>query len=116
MQAATSPAGRVGGIRWLALVFAVWAVMAPSAHFLEMPNKLALDGPLWLAVQQSLYRGWGPLIGAPSEIGGLGLGLLLWLRGRHSGRLHALAALCYTLMLASFFIFNAPVNAAVNGW
>jgi hypothetical protein len=27
------------------------------AHVLELPNKLALSGPLWLEVQQNLYRG-----------------------------------------------------------
>lgn len=36
---------------------------ALTAHVLELPNKLSLDGPLWLAVQQHLYRGWGPYIG-----------------------------------------------------
>jgi hypothetical protein len=41
------------------------------AHVLELPNKLALDGGLWLAVQQHLYRGWGPFLGGPAEIGAL---------------------------------------------
>jgi hypothetical protein len=40
---------------------------ATIAHILELPNKFMLDGPLSLAVQQSLYRGWGPFIG-PFEI------------------------------------------------
>jgi hypothetical protein len=53
-------------MRWLQrinLAFAILAVVAPLAHVLELPNKLALDGPLWLAVQQHLYRGWGPFFG-----------------------------------------------------
>ena len=55
-------------LRLLALVVAVIALLAPAAHVLEMPNKLRIDGPLWLAVQQSLYRGWGPFVGGPAEI------------------------------------------------
>ena len=34
------------------------------AHLLEQPDKLHLDGSLWLAVQQYLYDGWCPLIGS----------------------------------------------------
>ena len=64
-------------LRHLALVVAVLALLAPAAHVLEMVNKLALDGPIWLAVQQQLYRGWGPLIGAPTEIAGLMLNAAL---------------------------------------
>src|SRR5215471_21238897 len=58
-------------LRWLGLIVAAWACLAPLAHVMELPNKLRLDGPLWLGVQQHLYSGWGPAIGAPAEIGGL---------------------------------------------
>ena len=44
------------------------ALAALLAHVLELPNKLALPGPLWLAVQQNLYRGWGAILG-PFEVG-----------------------------------------------
>ena len=56
---------------WLGLLVAAGACLAPLAHVMELPNKRRLDGPLWLAVQQHLYNGWGPVIGAPTEIGGL---------------------------------------------
>jgi len=46
-------------LRGFNLLLAAVAVTAPMAHVLELPNKLALDGPIWLAIQQSLYRGWG---------------------------------------------------------
>jgi len=45
------------------------ALAALLAHVLELPNKLALPGPLWLAVQQNLFAvgerssarsRWGP--------------------------------------------------------
>ncbi len=105
-------------VRLIALVVAVLALLAPAAHVLEMPNKMRLDGPLWLAVQQSLYRGWGPLVGAPTEIGGLVLALacLATAPSRRSAALWLAAAACYGVMLIAFFAFNAPVNAAVDGW
>src|SRR5579875_963085 len=100
-------------------IVAILAALAPIAHVLEMPNKLALDGPLWLAIQQHLYRGWGPFIGAPTEIAALATSLLLVLfRGRASRarRLAVVAVIAYAAMLATFFVFNKPVNVALNGW
>lgn len=103
-------------LRRLAVVLAALAIAPLAAHVLEMPNKLMLSGPLWLAVQQHLYRGWGPFYGAPVEIGALCVsGVLAWREwGGRSPTV--LAALCYAGMIAVFFIFNAPVNHALNGW
>ncbi|HUD51394.1 DUF1772 domain-containing protein [Parvibaculum sp.] len=94
------------------------AVTAPMAHVLELPNKFALDGPTWLVVQQQLYRGWGLIFG-PVEILALATSLaLLALRRRERASLRPtlLATACYAAMLAVFFVFNAPVNAAFSGW
>lgn len=105
-------------VRLIALVIAIAALLAPAAHVLELPNKLRLDGPLWLAVQQSLYAGWGPFVGAPTEIGGFVLALVCF-AGAASRRARALwiaAAACYGVMLIAFFMFNAPVNAAIDSW
>ena len=106
-------------VRWANLILAIVAVLPPLAHLLELPNKLVLDGSLWLAVQQHLYRGWGPFLGGPTEIGALATTLLLLVRRRRLGRtrrLTILAAAAYAGMLAAFFVFNEPVNAAVNAW
>jgi hypothetical protein len=91
------------------------AALAPIAHLLELPNKLDLPGPLWLGIQQNLYRGWGLLIGAPTEIAALAASLALCLAGhaRHGG---ALAVVAYLGMLAVFFLFNNPVNIALDAW
>jgi hypothetical protein len=89
------------------------------AHVLELPNKLALDGGLWLAVQQHLYRGWGPFLGGPAEIGALmTTSALLYVRrsDRRTRRLTAIATMAYGAMLVAFFVFNALVNEAVRGW
>ncbi|HEY2531511.1 MAG TPA: hypothetical protein VGJ20_26865 [Xanthobacteraceae bacterium] len=104
---------------WANLILAILAALAPVAHVLELPSKLALDGPLWLAVQQHLYRGWGPLLGGPAEIGALATTLALLVVRRADRRMRGLtlqAAIAYAGMLAVFFVFNAPVNAAVNRW
>lgn len=109
----------IAALRWVNLVFAVLAILPPAAHVLELPNKLALDGPLWLAIQQRLYRGWGPFLGAPAEIGALATTLALLVlrrRSRPAGRLTLIAALAYIGMIAVFFLLNAPVNNAVGGW
>ena len=106
-------------LRPVNLAFAVLAALPPLAHLLEMPNKLALDGPLWLAVQQHLYRGWGPFYGGPVEIIALATTLTLLVarrRDRAPMRLTLLAALAHAGMIVVFFAFNNPVNAALNGW
>jgi hypothetical protein len=95
-----------------------FAVTAPMAHVLELPNKFSLDGPLWLSVQQQLYRGWGAVFGPVEILSLLTTLLLVWLRRRNGPAFRAsvFAAVIYAVMLATFFIFNAPVNAAFNSW
>ena len=95
-----------------------FAVTAPMAHVLELPNKFTLDGPLWLTVQQQLYRGWGAVFGPVEILALLTTLFLVWFRrgNPRAFRASLLAALVYTAMLAVFFIFNAPVNAAFNSW
>lgn len=106
-------------LHWANLILACLAALAPLAHVIELPNKLALGGPLWLAVQQHLYRGWGPFLGAPAEIGALTVTLILLFVRRKEGktaRLMFLAAAAYAAMIATFFLFNNPVNESLNGW
>jgi anthrone oxygenase-like protein len=105
-------------LRWISLLATAAPLGAAVAHILELPNKFALDGPLWLAVQQSLYRRWGPFI-APFEISAIAAtwALAYMVRARRPAfRLTLTAALCLSAMLAVFFLFNAPVNAAFAGW
>lgn len=104
--------------RAINLVIAFVATTAPMAHVLEMISKLTLDGPLWLSIQQHLYRGWGETFG-PVEILALFTTLVLLVMRWHESRarfVYLVAALCYIAMLGDFFIFNRPVNAAVNSW
>ena len=106
-------------LQWLALAIAIVASLAPIAHVLELANKMRLEGPLWLGVQQHLYNGRGPFLGGPAEIGGLAfsvaLVLVYWPEARLRRR-YIVAAFAYAGMLAAFFIFNDPVNKAVRAW
>jgi hypothetical protein len=119
----TDPALRNGtvllrSIRWISLIGTAVTLGALAAHVLELPNKRALDGPLWLAVQQQLYRGWGPFIG-PFEVAAVVFTwILLWpvRRKQPIRRLTLAAAILLSLALAAFFALNAPVNAAFASW
>jgi hypothetical protein len=105
-------------LRTANLIIAFIATIAPIAHALETISKLRLDGPLWLGIQQHLYRGWGEIFG-PVEIAALlstlALLVVTW-RDRSARRAYMIAAVCYAVMLADFFIFNRPVNEALRGW
>ncbi|HEX2593931.1 MAG TPA: DUF1772 domain-containing protein [Rhizomicrobium sp.] len=99
------------------LIIAFVATTAPMAHVLELISKMTLDGPHWLAIQQTLYRGWGAVFG-PVEILALLTSAALFFLTREQGarRAFAIAAGCYAVMLVCFFVFNGPVNDALNGW
>lgn len=104
-------------VRWIAIGCLAVPLAALAGHAFELPNKLALDASLWLMVQQQLYRGWGP-VSAPFEIAAL---LACWThaylsRGQRFFPAAVVAALCLPAMLASFFLLNAPVNAAFAQW
>jgi Anthrone oxygenase len=105
-------------LRTINLIIAFITTTAPMAHALEMLSKFKLDGPLWLNVQQHLYRGWGEAFGPVEMLALLTTVILLVMRwgDLHACRAYLIAALCYAAMLIDFFIFNQPVNQAVNGW
>jgi hypothetical protein len=105
-------------VRWTTLVCTGVTLGATVAHVLELPNKFTLDGPLWLAVQQNLYCGWGAFVGPFETTAIVSTWLLLWLvrRRRPTFLLTLIAALCLSAALAVFFALNAPVNAAFAGW
>lgn len=88
------------------------------AHVMELPGKLRLDGPAWLAVQQNLYVAFGPFasVGEPAAIL-LTLALAIMLRGRwRAFVLTLLAALSSSVGLAVWFLLVAPMNTLLNGW
>ncbi|CAM3832621.1 DUF1772 domain-containing protein [Deinococcus frigens] len=87
-------------------------------HLLELPNKLALSADAYLVVQQSIYNGFGRIVG-PLEIvallGAGGLGIWRWRRGE-SCWLPLVAPAFIGAALIVWQVHNGPVNAAVDGW
>ena len=85
-----------------------------------MISKLTLDRPLWLGIQQHLYRGWGEIFGTveiAAFLSTLALLILTWRdRSIRRWRAYLIALACYAAMLADFFIFNLPVNEALRAW
>jgi hypothetical protein len=113
-----SPMVRLKIILALSLLCTTVDCAALFAHVLELPNKLRLTGPLWLAVQQNLYSGWGPALG-PFEVGAVGFTwvLVFMLRGRDVAFNRALTAvICLSVLLAAFFLVVRPVNEAFAVW
>jgi len=106
------------GLRTANLIIAFIATTAPIAHALEMISELTLDGPLWLGIQQHLYRGWGEIFGPVEIVAFLSTLALLVVTRRHrsSRRAYLVALVCYAAMLADFFVLNRPVNEAVRDW
>jgi uncharacterized membrane protein len=59
------------------------------------------------------------VIGAPTEIGGLVISVALAVihrKSRSAMLLYSIAAIAYGAMILTFFVLNAPVNEALNGW
>ena len=105
-------------LRWLSLVSTAVTLSALTAHVVELPNKFTLEGPLWLAVQQNLYRGWGRFIG-PFEVTAIvSTWVLLYFVRKKPVifRLILTASFLLSAGLVVFFAFNAPVNAAFASW
>jgi len=104
-------------VRRIALLCTIVDMAALAAHVLELPNKLALPGPLWLAVQQQVYRGWGPVLG-PFEVGAVVATSLLALlvRRRPSFPPTLAAAILLAATLTVFLLVVRPVNEAFAGW
>jgi hypothetical protein len=104
-------------VQWISFICTAVDLAALLAHVLELPNKLTLVGPLWLAVQQQLYRGWGPVLG-PFEVFAVlsAWALVVARRHRRSFGLTLAAALCLTAMFVLFFALVQPVNIAFAAW
>ena len=104
-------------LRTIVLVMAFLATTVPIAHLLELPTKLTLEGPLWLSIQQNLYRGWNTVFTPIEILALLGSSLLFFLskNDRHRSS-YLIAAICYVAMILYFFLFNDLVNNTLSKW
>lgn len=85
------------------------------AHVLEMPHKMAMDGPTWLAVQRTIYEGWGAKL---MWLDVLAMGSLAALGIRFLGIARAAALVALSSLLVAdvviFAVWIGPTNAAVD--
>jgi hypothetical protein len=97
--AAVRPSISLRGLSFAVLTLAALTLVPTAAHLAELPNKLRLDGPSWLAAQ-ALYRGWGVILG-PIELATLIVtASFLWrVRGRQPafklGAIALIAVCCF---------------------
>lgn len=87
-------------------------------HVLQSAGSRSLTAEQWLAVQHSFYGGFA-VVGGIAEVLGLACSVALILAPcthRVVRAAAAVAALAYAVMLTTYLIGNAPVNAAVATW
>jgi hypothetical protein len=91
------------------------SMSAAFAHLLEMPGKLKYDGGLWLTLLHTLYPTFGKVSGI-CEIGAVVAALVLVISVRKHSKTFRWALLgtsCLVVTHAVFWIWVAPVNAAL---
>ncbi len=105
-----------GSIAFAAIILTGSALIAPAAHLLELPNKIAM-GPNDYFVVQRIYSGWwrvGLLLPAALVAN---VALAVAARRDSTALLLAMfAAALIALNLAIFFVCTEPANAATGNW
>jgi hypothetical protein len=105
------------GLSFSVLILAALTLVPAGAHLAELPNKLRLNGPGWLAAQ-GMYRGWGVVLG-PLELATVivAASFVSRVRGRQPAfRLSVIALASYIAMQVCFWALTFPVNLAVANW
>lgn len=102
--------------RFITLLLVALTMGLSFAHTLEMPAKLEYDGPLYITLQKSLYRWWGPpFVGAFLEPGAVLATAVLTFQARRRRWTFALTLAAALLLLLAFpvvfFVFVEPANA-----
>lgn len=103
--------------RMLTLTLTALTMGLLFCHTLEMPAKLQYEGSLYVTVQNSLYRLFGPPLGASIEVGSLITSLVLaFLVRKHRKVFYwtVAGALCLAIALAAYFVFTEPVNVVIE--
>lgn len=103
--------------RFIAIMLTALSMGTALCHLLEMPPKLHIDGALWLTLLQTLYPPAFGTIGALFEVGAvLATVVLVFLvrQRRPAFGWTLLGAFCLVATHAIFWIWIAPVNAAMT--
>jgi hypothetical protein len=102
-----------------ALVLTALLMGTSYAHALEMPQKLRVEGPLWLTFQHTLYP-YFAYVGAPVELGSIGAAAFLAYLVRAQRPAFFLALTAVVCLAIAFFVvwlgFTNPVNSQTARW
>ena len=102
--------------RFMSLFLTALTAGVVLGHVISRAGKMTLSGPLFVTVQNTLYRGWGKKVGA-IEIGALlsTLGVSFLTQGRNTTfDLCVAASLCLLGMLFVWAVFINPINTQVQ--
>ena len=102
--------------RFLSLLLTALAAGVVVSHVMSRAGKITLPGPLFIAVQNTLYRSWGKKVGAV-EIGAFLSTLTVTVLARGKGTIFALSLaslLCLVGMMLLWAVFINPINVRVR--
>jgi Domain of unknown function (DUF1772) len=102
--------------RFISLLLTALAAGVVLGHVMSRAGKITLPGPLFVTVQNTLYRNWGKRVGAV-EIGAFLSTLVVVFLTRGRGAIFALSLaglLCLAGMLLVWAVFISPMNLRVR--
>jgi len=102
--------------RFISLLLTALAAGVVLGHVMSRAGKVTLPGPLFVTVQNTLYRNWGKRVGAV-EIGAFLSTLVVAFLTRGRGAIFALSLaglLCLAGMLLVWAVFINPINIRVR--
>jgi hypothetical protein len=102
--------------RFISLLLTALAAGVVLGHVMSRAGKITLPGPLFVTVQNTLYRNWGKSVGAV-EIGAFLSTLVVTFLTRGRGVIFALSLaglVCLAAMLLVWAVFINPINIRVQ--
>ena len=102
--------------RFISLLLTALAAGVVLGHVMSRAGKITLPGPLFVTVQNTLYRNWGKRVGA-IEVGAFLSTLVVAFLSRGRGVIFALylaGLLCLAGMLLVWAVFINPINIQVR--
>ena len=102
--------------RFFSLLLTAVAAGVVFGHVMSRAGKITLPGPLFVTVQNTLYRNWGKRVGAV-KLGAFLSTLVVAFLTRGRGAIFALSLaglLCLAAMLLVWAVFINPINIRVR--
>jgi hypothetical protein len=103
-------------VQFFAIIVGALALIPSGAHLAALLNKIDLPQADYFTVQ-AIYHRWAflGLLWPVAIIMNVSLAILVRSQ-RGSFRVASLAALCFGVMLAIFFVWTQPANQATQNW